>query len=126
MDQVSTADLKACIGVKNSMAISISSSLSATPTVALPSSSTPATAQPTQKDSIDTVRLSQDAQVHLLKQQGQSLSQIATNLSISVATVDGYLGITVPSSTSVSTQPPAQVQDSSAKAPEAPTTSDKG
>jgi hypothetical protein len=108
------------------MAISISSPLSATPTAASPSSSTPATAQPTQKDSIDTVRLSQDAQVHLLKQQGQSLSQIATNLSISVATVDGYLGITVPSSTSVSTLQPAQIQDSSAKAPEAPTTSDKG
>jgi hypothetical protein len=107
------------------MAISISSSLSATPTVAQPSSSTPATVQPTQKDSTDTVRLSQAAQVHLLKQQGQSLSQIATNLSIPVATVDGYLGITVPSATSAPTQQPAQVQDSSAKTSEAPTASDK-
>jgi hypothetical protein len=42
------------------------------------------------------VKLSQAAQVHLFKQQGQSLSQIAANLGISAATVDGYLGIAVP------------------------------
>jgi len=41
------------------------------------------------------VKLSQAAQVHLLKQQGQLLSQIASKLSIPVATVDGYLGIQV-------------------------------
>jgi hypothetical protein len=44
----------------------------------------------------DSVKLSQAAQVHLYKQQGQSPSQIATNLGISAATVDGYLGIAVP------------------------------
>jgi DNA-binding CsgD family transcriptional regulator len=44
----------------------------------------------------DSVKLSQAAQVHLFKQQGQSLSQIAANLGISAATVDGYLGIAVP------------------------------
>jgi len=44
----------------------------------------------------DTVKLSQTAQVHLFKQQGQSPSQIAANLGISAATVDGYLGIAVP------------------------------
>src|SRR5882757_5717170 len=43
----------------------------------------------------DSVKLSQAAQVHLYKQQGQSLSQIAANLGISAATVDGYLGIAV-------------------------------
>jgi DNA-binding CsgD family transcriptional regulator len=43
----------------------------------------------------DSVKLSQAAQVHLFKQQGQSLSQIAANLGISAATVDGYLGIAV-------------------------------
>ena len=32
----------------------------------------------------------------MFKQQGQSLSQIAANLGISAATVDGYLGIAVP------------------------------
>jgi hypothetical protein len=42
------------------------------------------------------VKLSQAAQVHLFKQQGQSLFQIAANLGISAATVDGYLGIAVP------------------------------
>jgi hypothetical protein len=44
----------------------------------------------------DSVKLSQAAQVHLFKQQGQSPSQIATNLGLSAATVDGYLGIAVP------------------------------
>jgi hypothetical protein len=44
----------------------------------------------------DTVKLSQAAQIHLFKQQGQSPSQIAANLGISAATVDGYLGIAVP------------------------------
>ena len=43
----------------------------------------------------DSVKLSQAAQVHLFKQQGQSPSQIAANLGISAATVDGYLGIAV-------------------------------
>ena len=42
------------------------------------------------------MKLSQAAQVHLYKQQGQSPSQIAANLGISAATVDGYLGIAVP------------------------------
>jgi hypothetical protein len=44
----------------------------------------------------DSVKLSQAAQVHLFKQQGQNPSQIAANLGISAATVDGYLGIAVP------------------------------
>jgi len=44
----------------------------------------------------DNVKLSQAAQVHLYKQQGQSPTQIAANLGISAATVDGYLGIAVP------------------------------
>jgi DNA-binding CsgD family transcriptional regulator len=43
----------------------------------------------------DSVKLSQAAQVHVYKQQGQSPSQIAANLGISAATVDGYLGIAV-------------------------------
>lgn len=44
----------------------------------------------------DSVKLSQAAQIHLFKQQGQSPSQIAANLGISAATVDGYLGIAAP------------------------------
>jgi hypothetical protein len=94
------------------MAISIPGSLAASSSIGSTSPSTPAPAQTTQSDpaAADTVKLSQDAQVHLLKQQGQSLSQIASNLSIPIATVDGYLGITVPA-----TQQPAQVQSNSAE-----------
>jgi DNA-binding CsgD family transcriptional regulator len=66
----------------------------------------------------DSVKLSQAAQVHLYKQQGQSPSQIAANLGISAVTVDGYLGIAVakapaaapsaPSPEPVAAQAPAQ------------------
>ena len=61
------------------------------PTIA---QSSEASEHPTQTAG-DSVKLSQAAQVHLFKQQGQSPSQIATNLGISAATVDGYLGIAV-------------------------------
>ncbi|HWW98724.1 MAG TPA: hypothetical protein VNY74_13545 [Edaphobacter sp.] len=61
------------------------------PTKAQPSEALPHSAQAPG----DSVKLSQAAQVHLFKQQGQSLSQIAANLGISAATVDGYLGIAV-------------------------------
>jgi DNA-binding CsgD family transcriptional regulator len=104
------------------MSISISGSLSPLPSVALSSPSTPTTAQPAPTAGTDdTVKLSQAAQVHLLKQQGQTLSQIASNLSIPITTVDGYLGIAVTKPTSASTQQPAQVQDNSAKTPETTT-----
>ena len=94
------------------MAISIPGSLAASPSIGSTSPSTLAPAQTTPSDpaAADTVKLSQDAQVHLLKQQGQSLSEIASNLSIPIATVDGYLGITVPV-----TRQPAQVQGNSAE-----------
>jgi hypothetical protein len=100
------------------MAISIPSSLAASSSIASTSPSTPAPTQttPSVPAAADTVKLSQDAQVHLLKQQGQSLSQIASNLSIPIATVDGYLGITVPT-----TQQPAQVQSNSAETTATPT-----
>jgi DNA-binding CsgD family transcriptional regulator len=109
------------------MSISISGSLSSLPSVASSSPSTPTTAQPAPKaDTDDTVKLSQAAQVHLLKQQGQTLSQIASNLSIPITTVDNYLGIAVTKPASASTQQPAQVQDNSAKTPETPTAVGKG
>lgn len=77
---------------------------------AIPEPSSRATA-PTDADS---VRLSQAAQVRLLKQQGQPLSEIASNLSIPVATVDGYLGIQVPTPAAAPPpmQSPAQAQSS--------------
>jgi hypothetical protein len=60
----------------------------------------------------DSVKLSQAAQVHLFKQQGQTLSQIAANLGISAETVDGYLGIAVP------TAPAAPAATPTAPSPE--------
>ena len=108
------------------MAISISNSLSAPPSVASSSPTTLATGEPAEKASVpvDTVKLSQAAQVHLLKQQGQTLSQIAKNLSIPIATVDGYLGVQVPKATP--TQQPAQAPASIATTPGAPTAPAKG
>jgi hypothetical protein len=81
--------------------MSVSVSNSSLTQAAAPTPS-PTKAQPTEvlqepaKAPGDSVKLSQAAQVHLYKQQGQSPSQIATNLGISAATVDGYLGIAVP------------------------------
>ena len=94
------------------MTVSIAGSLVASSSIASTSPSTPVPVQTTQSApaAADTVKLSQDAQVHLLKQQGQSLSQIASNLSIPIATVDGYLGVIVPA-----TQQPVQVQSNSAE-----------
>ena len=43
----------------------------------------------------DTVRLSPAAQARMMHRAGQSLSLIAATLGTSVASVDGYLGITV-------------------------------
>jgi len=104
------------------MNVSISNSGSTQATVPAPS---PTNAQPseaaerTAQAAGDSVKLSQAAQVHLYKQQGQSPSQIAANLGISAATVDGYLGIAVakapaappsaPSPEPVATQEPTPV-----------------
>jgi len=81
------------------MNVSISTSGStqgAAPTGSLPDAQPSQPAQHPAPAPGDTVKLSQAAQVHLFKQQGQSPSQIAANLGISAATVDGYLGIAVP------------------------------
>jgi uncharacterized protein YggE len=43
----------------------------------------------------DTVKLSQSAQIHAMKQQGQRASQIASSLGVSVASVNSILGIAV-------------------------------
>ncbi|MCU1252139.1 MAG: hypothetical protein JWQ49_5168 [Edaphobacter sp.] len=81
------------------MSVSISNSSLTQPAPPTPS---PTKAQPLEvsqhltKAPGDSVKLSQAAQVHLYKQRGQSPSQIAANLGISAATVDGYLGIAVP------------------------------
>lgn len=50
----------------------------------------PARIEPTQ----DTVKLSDGAQVRLLKTQGQTVSEIAIKTALSTETVNSYLGIT--------------------------------
>ena len=74
----------------------------------------------------DSVKLSQAAQVHLFKQQGQSPSQIAANLGISAATVDGYLGIAVPKAPAATaagtpSAPSPEPVDADAETPAQPT-----
>ncbi len=79
------------------MSISISSTLPAPAPAAANVAAKPAPAQPAQPittASADTVRLSESQQVYQLYNQGQRVSQIAANLSLTVAAVNGYLGIT--------------------------------
>jgi hypothetical protein len=73
----------------------------------------------------DSVKLSQAAQIHLFKQQGQSPSQIAANLGISTASVDGYLGIAVAKAVSgpAPIEAPESAANSSAKPTPVPTKS---
>src|ERR1700751_3736923 len=99
------------------MTIFVSGSLSAPLSVAEPVAAPSVAAQTSPKTAapadVDSVKLSQAAQVRLFKQQGQSLSQISSNLSIPIAPVDGYLGIQTPkpAATPVPVQPPAQSHD---------------
>lgn len=78
------------------MSISITSSLATASLAAANSSSTSAAAQPappTTNDSAYTVKLTEAQQVYQLYNQGQPVSQIASNLSLTVAAVNSYLGI---------------------------------
>jgi hypothetical protein len=50
-------------------------------------------AQPTANTTADTVQLSESQQVYQLHNQGRTVSQIATTLSLPVALVNTYLGI---------------------------------
>jgi hypothetical protein len=80
------------------MGISVSAALSTASLslAAANSSSTSAAAhnpQPTINNTADTVHLSASQQVYQLYNQGQSVSQISTSLSLPVAIVNTYLGI---------------------------------
>ena len=57
-------------------------------------------AQTTASDEAATVKLTAAAQARLLKQQGQSVAQIATALATDAKTIDQYLGITSTTSSS--------------------------
>ncbi|MGO9539725.1 MAG: hypothetical protein ACLPN2_03905 [Terriglobales bacterium] len=79
------------------MSISISNSPLPASLAAANASSNPAVVQKvpqTVEASTDTVHLSQSQQVHQLHAEGQRVSQIASGLSLTIAAVDGYLGIT--------------------------------
>jgi DNA-binding CsgD family transcriptional regulator len=65
----------------------------------------------------DTVKLSQSAQIHALRQQGQRPSQIASSLGVSVSSVDSVLGITVAKAAAPA---PVVVQAAPAPAPGLP------
>ena len=81
------------------MSISVNDALSTPAAAASASSLVPApaaTAPTTSGFVLSTVDLSENAQALALQEQGQSPSEIAQTLGISVAAVDGYLGITVP------------------------------
>jgi hypothetical protein len=58
-----------------------------------------AQSSPTIRTVVDTVKLSQQAMIRLLTQQGQQPSDIANSLGISLSAVDGDLNITVPKAT---------------------------
>lgn len=83
------------------MSLAISSAL-ATVSVATPNSpSTTAAQQPVQQQapeptttSTDTVTLTEAQQVYNLYNQGQTVPQISTSLSVPVSMVNNYLGIT--------------------------------
>jgi len=75
------------------MAIVISDSFLAAPTVSSP---TPDPDSNPTGDSTDTIRLSENAQIQLLTQQGQSPAEIALTLGVAVMVVDGYLGVAAP------------------------------
>lgn len=86
------------------MAVTLSGSFSPQLTDAVPSPSvspSPVVERPAPTPG-DTVKLSEDAQIHLMQQQGQGASEIASDLGITVATVDEYLGVSVPATTSSS------------------------
>ena len=81
------------------MGISVTSALSSATLslAAANSASTSAAArnpQPTTNNTADTVQLSSSQQVYQLYNQGQSVTQISTSLSMPVAIVNSYLGIT--------------------------------
>jgi DNA-binding CsgD family transcriptional regulator len=76
------------------MAISIPDTLPSQPAVSLPEpDATPSPAEAT----TDTVKLSEDARIRLLTQQGQSPDEIAQNLGVAVSTIEGYLGVVIAS-----------------------------
>ena len=80
------------------MSLSVTDALSTPAAAAATASPSPTVggASTTSGFVLSTVDLSETAQALSLQQQGESPSEIAQSLGVSVATVDGYLGIPVP------------------------------
>ena len=74
-------------------------SLSLVPASTAPAKPAETTPNPAIKTVTDSVKLSQDAQIQLLTQQGQSPAQIANALGLPVATIDSDLYIVTASAT---------------------------
>jgi hypothetical protein len=97
------------------MTVPISGLSSTQPTPESPTHSVRPAHKPAPQD--DTVQLTESQQVQALVQQGDSVSQIATDLSLSTTIIDSYLGIqaavppipaapvTQPPTTNISTSP---------------------
>ena len=66
------------------------------------------TAEQPAQQSQDTVKLSGKALAHSLKQQGQTVSQIAQAMHVDVKIVDGYLGISAKTASPVASTPTPQ------------------
>jgi len=76
------------------MISSISSSLPVQPEAAIQSAPEKVESVPQIKtDGADTVQISSQAQVKLLHQQGETITQIATKTKLDEATVKSYLGV---------------------------------
>jgi hypothetical protein len=94
------------------MSISISNTYAASPASTVQNVSKAAT--PVAKETsipTDTVKLSQTAQIHALKQSGQGVSAIASALGVSLASVDSVLGIAVTAAAATpTTNPTATIQ----------------
>jgi DNA-binding CsgD family transcriptional regulator len=101
------------------MSASVNDVLSAQSAVAAENPPTPvhpAAATPAPGFVLSTADLSESARALSLHQQGQTPSEIAQSLGISLAIVDGYLGIVVPTVATASAQASPATQSPSAPA----------
>jgi hypothetical protein len=74
------------------MDLSIPDTLPASPTISAPA---PDPTQSLEGDATDSIRLSEEVQVRLRVQQGESPAEIALDLGVAAMTVTGYLNLTL-------------------------------
>jgi len=83
--------------------MSISAITNSAQPLTVPIPQPPAPAPQPVEPAADTVKLSQNAQIQLLTQQGQSPAQIAGSLGISISVIDTELSIVVPTAAASTT-----------------------